>query len=83
MAAWRTFQLIAADDILNVPRRYVTARLSEYWQDFIECPYCAGWWIALGWWGAWQAWGDSTLIAATPFLLSSLVIGAHKILASE
>lgn len=83
LAAWRTFQLLAADDILDTPRRYVTERVSEYWEDFLTCPYCAGWWIALAWWGAWQAWGDSTLVVATPFMLSAGVIAAAKVLSSE
>lgn len=83
VAAWRTFQLIGEDDILDTPRRYVTDRLSEYWQDFLTCPFCAGWWIALAWWGAWQLWGDSTLIAATPFVLSAVVVGVHRLLSSD
>lgn len=83
LAAWRTFQLLAADDLLDTPRRYVTSRLSEYWEDFLTCPYCAGFWMALAWWAAWQVWGDSTLVAATPFALSAVVIGAAKVLSSE
>jgi hypothetical protein len=80
LAAWRVFQLLAEDDLLETPRRYVTGRISDYWQDFLVCPYCAGFWIALVWWGAWIAWGDSTLVAATPWALSAGVIGASKIL---
>jgi hypothetical protein len=82
LAAWRVFQLLAEDDLLETPRRYVTDRISEYWQDFLVCPYCAGFWIALAWWGAWIAWGDSTLVVATPWALSAGVIGASKILSS-
>jgi hypothetical protein len=78
LAAWRTFQLLAFDDILDYPRRYVT-RLG----DFLVCPYCAGAWIAAAWWGAWQAWGDSALVVATPFLLSAGVVAGHKLLSSE
>lgn len=82
LAAWRTFQLLAEDDILDVPRRYVTDRISEYWEDFLTCPYCAGWWLALGWFAAWELWGDSTLVVATPFALSAGVIAAAKVLSS-
>lgn len=82
LAAWRTFQLLAEDDILDTPRRYVTDRVSETWEDFLSCPYCLGWWLALVWWGAWQLWGDSTLVVATPFALSAGVIAAAKVLSS-
>jgi uncharacterized protein DUF1360 len=96
-AAWRVFQLIALDEILEGPRRYVT-RLGKTWKKdgnpipkeyreklamFLICPYCAGFWIALAWWGAWQIWPTGTLIAATPWLLSAGVIAGHKLLASE
>lgn len=83
LAAWRTFQLISADDILDRPRRYVTARLNETWNDFIDCPYCAGFWIAVAWWGAWQIWPHGTLVVAVPFAFSAGVIGAHKVLSSD
>jgi uncharacterized protein DUF1360 len=96
-AAWRVFQLLAFDDILETPRRYVT-RLGKSWKKdgdpipkayreklalFLTCPYCAGFWIALAWWGAWQAWPHETLVAATPWVLSAGVVGFHKILSSE
>lgn len=83
LAAWRTFQLIAEDEILNGPRRYVTGKLSAKWELFIECPYCAGFWIALAWWAAWQIWSDDALIAATPFALSAGVIAAAKVLSPD
>jgi hypothetical protein len=82
LAAWRVFQLLAEDDLLETPRRYVTDRISDYWQDFLVCPYCLGAWVAVAWWGAWLAWGDSTLVVATPWALSAGVIGASKILSS-
>ena len=83
LAAWRTFQLIAEDDILDRPRRYVTDRVSEKWELFIECPYCAGFWIALAWWAVWQIEDEWTLIVATPFVLSVGVIAAAKVLSSD
>ena len=97
LAAWRTFHLIAHDDILDKPRRRLL-RLSKTWQQegdatgpdyrekwaaFITCPYCAGFWIALAWWGAWQMWGHGTLVAAVPFAINAGVIGAQRVLSSE
>ena len=83
LAAWRVFQLLSDDEILERPRRYVTSRLSEKWELFIECPYCAGFWIALAWWAAWQIEEEWTLIVATPWALSAGVIGASKILSPD
>ena len=97
LAAWRVFQLISDDDILDRPRRWLL-RLDPAWEKegddvgdnyrfewgtFITCPYCAGFWIALGWWGAWQIWPHGALVAATPFALSAGVVGLAKILSRE
>lgn len=97
LAAWRTFQLISDDDILDRPRRYLL-RLGEEWEkdgddvpdnyrfklgEFVTCPYCAGFWISLAWWGAWQIDSHITLIVATPFVINAGVIGASKILGRE
>lgn len=95
LAAWRIFHLIAHDDILNGPRRYVTG-LPSGWKegdrvpsgyrerlaDFISCPYCLGFWSALAWWGAWELW-PQTLIVAAPLALSAGVIAAHTFLSAE
>ena len=83
LAAWRVFQLFSADDLLETPRRYMASRLSEKQEDFITCPYCAGFWIAFIWWGSWLLWPQPTLIAATPWVLSAGVIGADKILSES
>ena len=97
LAAWRTFQLIAFDDILDRPRRYVT-RLGKDWRedgdqvpddyrltlaDFVTCPYCAGFWITALWWGAWQAWPHEALVVAGLFALHAGMIAGHKLLSSE
>jgi hypothetical protein len=97
LAAWRIFQLIAFDSILDQPRRYVT-RLGKKWEKegdalpkeyrekwalFLQCPYCLGFWLGLAWWGAWLIWPYETLVAAVPFVISAGVIGADKILSSE
>lgn len=88
------FRLLALDDVLDRPRRYVT-RLGPKWQkggdptpkeyrlglaQFIECPYCFGAWIAIAWWGTWLIWPTESLYAATPFVLSAGVIAAHRVL---
>ena len=83
LAAWRTFQLLSEDDILDTPRRRLVAHLSEYWEDFLSCVYCFGWWVSVGWWIAWQLWPHWTLVAAVPFAISALVIGTAKIVSSE
>ena len=97
LAAWRVFHLIAFDDILDRPRRYVT-RLNKTWRhegdatgedyreglaSFITCPYCLGFYTALAWWGAWQLWPHATLVVAVPFALNAGLIGAQRVLSSE
>ena len=84
-AAWRTFQLIGHDDILDVPRRKIL-RLGRDWQKegdpvpdnyrvkwgvFITCPYCAGFWIAVAWWLAWLIWPHATTLIAVPWAISA------------
>lgn len=97
VAAWRVFQLIAFDSILDQPRRYVTKlgkkwekegdvlpkEYREKWALFLQCPYCLGFWLGIAWWGAWQIWPHGTLVAATPWAISAGVIGFFKILSSE
>ena len=97
LAAWRVFQLLAFDDILEGPRRYIF-RIPKDWDGespltgksyretfamFVQCPYCAGFWIALGWWVAFELWPHWTVIIAVPFALSAGVIAVAKILSSE
>jgi hypothetical protein len=97
LAAWRVFQLVALDDITNGLRRYVT-RVPKNWDGespitnksyrdtlalFIECPYCAGFWIGLLWWLAWLLWPHGTTVAAVPFAISAGVIAGAKLLSSE
>jgi len=96
LAAWRVFQLFSHDDILDRPRRYVT-RLPRRWTqgspipkeyrenlvDFLECPYCFGFWIAIVWFAAWELWPHATLVASVPLALSAGLIAAAKVLSSE
>jgi hypothetical protein len=83
LAAWRVFQLLSEDEILERPRRYVTARLDEKWELFLLCPYCAGFWIGVVWWVAWLIWPYETLVVAVPWAISAGVIAAAKVLSSE
>lgn len=92
LASFRVWFLFAKDDILNSPRRYVT-RLGSKWKEgdpapkgyratlgeFIDCPWCLGFWTSMAWWGLWQAWPHGTLIAAVPFAISALVPAASKL----
>lgn len=97
LAAWRIFQLLAFDTLLDQPRRYIT-RLGDKWEKegdpipgnyriklaaFVTCPYCAGFWITLLWWGAWQVWPHGALVAAGLLALHAGMIAGHKLLSSE
>jgi ABC-type antimicrobial peptide transport system permease subunit len=97
LAAWRTFHLLAFDDILDRPRRYIT-RLSPKWKEegdatgedyregvanFLTCPFCMGWWIGLAWWGAWLAFPTASVGIAFGFAISAGVIGAQRMLSAE
>lgn len=82
LAAWRTFQFIGEDTIIDRPRRYVTEK-SEYVETLLECPYCAGFWIALGWWGAFEAWEHGTVVVAAAVALTALVPIIEKLSSEE
>lgn len=73
LAAFRVWKLVGDDAVLDRPREAILARLSETWDYFIICPWCAGFWITLAWWGAWLALDTTALVAATPFALSAAV----------
>lgn len=74
LAAWRVWHLIAKDDITERPRVWALERLDDKWDDFIECPFCAGFWISLGWVGAYVLWPEGAVWAALPFALNSVVV---------
>jgi hypothetical protein len=69
LAAYRTWKL-AGEDTITVPLR---SRLAAPIQEFLGCPWCSGFWIALAWWSAWQIWPHGTLVAAGAMALSALV----------
>jgi hypothetical protein len=94
LAAWRTFQLISDDDILDRPRRWLL-QLGDAWEKegdpipsgyryglgaFISCPYCIGFWIAVSWWAIWELFPNAVTIAAVPFALSAGVVASAKLL---
>lgn len=90
-ASWRSWQLLAKDDILNKPRAWAL-NLPPDWEfdddddreevegyrynlaDFITCPYCAGFWIAILWWLAWLTWPHATTLTAVPLALNTVVV---------
>lgn len=93
LAAWRVYRLLAEDTILDWPRRKLV-RLDPTWQEegdypgenyrqgvaaFVICPYCLGFWSAVGWWAAWTQWPHTTLVVATPFAISALVALISKL----
>jgi Protein of unknown function (DUF1360) len=80
-AAWRTFQLLAHDDILGRPRRYVTKRPKM--ADFMECPYCLGFWISVLWWAGFEIWPHGSVVLAVPFALSTALIGIQRLLSPD
>jgi hypothetical protein len=97
LAAWRIWHLLAEDDILDKPRRYVT-RLGNAWEkegdptppeyriglaNFLTCPYCFGFWIGALFWGAWLVWPHETLVFSALWAISAGVIATAKILSSE
>jgi Protein of unknown function (DUF1360) len=97
LAAWRVFQLVSDDDILDAPRRRLL-HLTQEWEkegdpvpdnyrfklaEFITCPYCAGFWIAVTWWIAWQLWPHATIVVAVPWVLSAGVVAASKVLSRD
>lgn len=84
LAAFRVTRLIGWDTLTDDVRRRVTglgdwaggdlpAGYRRGLDGFLHCPYCLGFWVALGLWAAWQAWPHGTLVAATPFALSAAI----------
>lgn len=96
LAAFRIYRLFAKDTILDTPRgwlvglppdweegRPVPSGYREKVADFLVCPWCLGFWVALAWWGAWQLWPHGTLVAAAPFAISAAVGLISKIDADD
>lgn len=85
VASYRLWRLLAEDTILDRPRKW-SLGISE-WQEgdtvpssyrrkageFLTCPWCLGFWVALGWWAAWLIWEEWAVFVAVPFALSAAV----------
>lgn len=96
-AAWRSWQLLAHDDILDRPRRWLLRLGDEWrrsgdsvpadyryeWAKFLVCPFCFGFWVALAWWGMWQISEHWTLVFAAPFALSVVVVSGARLLTED
>lgn len=94
VGAWRIFQLLAEDAILDRPRRRLL-RLAESWEKegddpgddyrmkwgiFLTCPRCCGFWLSLGIYLFWVWFPTEALVACTPLALNAVVVGGAKIL---
>lgn len=93
LAAWSVFHLLAHDDIVERPRRYIL-RLGKDWEkdgdpvpddyrlkwaQFLTCPYCAGFWIWVAWLVAFWIWPAGVLPVAVLFGGRAMVVGGQKI----
>lgn len=69
LAAYRTWRIVGEDSITDGARKRLTNKAYE----FVICPWCLGFWIALAWWGAWQLWPHATLVAAGAMAVAAIV----------
>jgi hypothetical protein len=81
-ASWRTWCLLSSDTVLDAPRRYVTTRW-KWTEEFLECPYCLGFWVALGWWGSFLIWPHAVTALAVVATVAALVPIIQNRLASD
>lgn len=97
LAAFRVWRLLAEDEILDRPRRFIL-RLGVEWEKegdpvpadyrggwalFLTCYWCMGFWVSVAAWGAWQIAPHETLVLAVPFALSALVALVAQALPSD
>lgn len=84
LASYRIWRLIAEDDPPPLPEwrnRIVGAQeTAGVWTfrrptlaHMIQCPYCLGFWLSITIWGAWMLWPEGTIVAMTPFAISTSV----------
>ena len=80
LAAYRCYQLVSDDTILDRPRDWLTRKLdreSEKFSLFITCPWCAGFWISVGW--ALAFWADERAVwVAVPFAFNAVLVLAYS-----
>lgn len=84
LASYRIWKLLAEDSILDTPRHRLV-RLPDDWQEgralpkdyryklaeFINCPWCFGFWISIAVWILWQIDEHWTTVFAVPFAISA------------
>ena len=73
LAAFRVWRLLGEDTILARPRAAFKRRAGDYWDAFLLCPWCAGFWVSVLWWLGWVWSHHWSLVAATPFAISAVV----------
>jgi Protein of unknown function (DUF1360) len=91
LGAWRLWRILSTDEILDTPRdrllgatqpvpggptHFKRKKLAE----FVGCPWCFGFWIALGTFASWHWWSaTNTVLIATPLALSAVIglVTAH------
>lgn len=88
-AGWRIWHLLAIDTILDPVRERLFPVIQDELGDpvvagkrlldWIECPYCAGFWVTAAVWLAWviTPW---TLVAVAPFAIHTGMIAIEKLL---
>lgn len=59
-ASARTYRLASIDEA-GFYFRNVVYRLPEVFHRWLTCPFCSGWWYALGWVLTGLAWGDTVV----------------------
>lgn len=71
LASYRIWRLVAEDVVLDPIRDRIvkTSKVSE----FVACPFCLGFWIAVVVWLVWTAWPHWALIITVPFAISGLL----------
>lgn len=86
-AAYRIWRLLAEDTILTRPRRWLTNLPADWEEDdpipddyriglanFISCPACFGFWIALAIWLIWEVTPFWTEVFSMPLAISAGLI---------
>lgn len=77
LAAWRIWKLLSTDDILDYwDVRDRVAPDGSQRREFLDCPYCAGFWISLGGTTGWylvEGW-DTYGFLVTTFAMSAVVV---------
>lgn len=76
-AVYRVWRLLAFDTVTEQIRLNVLIDHDGEWRnrlkDFVECPWCFGFWIAVATWAAWLLWPHAVDVAAVPFAISTAV----------